>query len=169
MARRLLSLGTPESGVEGLRIEDSSNETPIELTLAAGHGLQEGDRIRVSGVVGNTGANGDWTIKDVDETGCTLVGSVGNGTHDGNPSCSVICDTTPFMAGRSAHVLISQGPTDAELLVEGSDDGEDWDTVANVDLSLGRQFQEVVLRRYMRCSLGTTESDGAQIGLVSSP
>jgi hypothetical protein len=57
-----------------------TNATPIVCT-AAGHGLVNGDDVWFSGVVGNTAANGFWTVSGVAGAAFTLTGSVGNGLY----------------------------------------------------------------------------------------
>jgi hypothetical protein len=59
-------------------ITAASNASPIIIT-SAGHGYATGDRVMVEGVVGNTAANGSWTITWVDADRFSLDGSTGNG------------------------------------------------------------------------------------------
>ena len=61
-----------------LTITGASNATPIVVTTAA-HGYETGDEIFIGGVVGNTGANGTWTITKISSTTFSLDDSVGNG------------------------------------------------------------------------------------------
>jgi len=58
-----------------------TNTSPIRIRTAANHGLNTGDQAIISGVAGNTAANGRWTITRIDNTRFTLNGSAGNGTH----------------------------------------------------------------------------------------
>lgn len=102
MSNKITSLGSAGSAVAGILISAATNATPIVLTLAAGHGLKSGDRLAVSGITGNTGANGEWTLGSVGATTATLLGSAGNGTYGGTPRAAVIMDTTPFMDDHSA-------------------------------------------------------------------
>lgn len=106
MSIKSLSLGSAGSAVQGILISAASNATPIVLTLAAGHGLKNGDRLAVSGITGNTGANGEWSVSSVGATAATLLSSVGNGTYGGTPRAAVICDTTPHMKDHSATLNI---------------------------------------------------------------
>ena len=55
-----------------------SNTTPIQITTPANN-LQPGQMVRVSGVTGNTAANGLWKITFINNTTFTLNGSAGNG------------------------------------------------------------------------------------------
>lgn len=107
MSVKTTSLGSAGSAVAGILISAATNATPIVLTLAAGHGLKNGDRLAVSGITGNTNANGEWTLASVTATGATLVGSVGNGAYGGTPRAAVIFDTTPMMRNHTGSMWIA--------------------------------------------------------------
>lgn len=64
-----------------LTVSGASNATPIEITTTAPHLLTNGDVVDVTGVGGNTAANGQWAISVVDGTHFLLVGSAGNGAY----------------------------------------------------------------------------------------
>ena len=102
MSNKALSLGSMGSAVAGILVSGSTNATPVVITMAAGHGQKNGDRLAISGVTGNTNANGEWTLSSVGATTATLVGSVGNGTHGGTIRAAVVLDTTPTMRNHSA-------------------------------------------------------------------
>jgi Putative phage tail protein len=53
---------------------------PIQIT-ATSHGYKTGQKITIAGVLGNTAANGNWTVTVVDPNNFTLNGSVGNGAY----------------------------------------------------------------------------------------
>jgi hypothetical protein len=61
-------------------ITGASNAAPIVITSAA-HGLNTGDAISVSGVAGNTAANGVFTITKVDDNSFSLNGATGNAAY----------------------------------------------------------------------------------------
>jgi hypothetical protein len=61
-------------------ITAASNASPISVTSTS-HGYASGDIIYVSGVGGNTAANGIWQITVVDANTYTLTGSSGNGAY----------------------------------------------------------------------------------------
>jgi hypothetical protein len=52
--------------------------TPITIS-SVGHGLANGQMVRITGVLGNTAANGTWAITNVTATTFDLLGSTGNG------------------------------------------------------------------------------------------
>jgi hypothetical protein len=61
-------------------ITNATNATPIVIT-SAGHNLQTGTKVTVSGVLGNTAANGDFTVTWIDADTFSLDSSVGNGAY----------------------------------------------------------------------------------------
>lgn len=125
MSLKALSLGLAADAAACLTITGSTNATPIVITLGDGHGLADGSRIAVAGITGNTGANGEWTLKFTGENTAQLVGSVGNGVHGGTPRVAVICDTTPFGKGHSA-VLSLPGNLVGTVAVEAYDSYADF-------------------------------------------
>jgi subtilisin-like proprotein convertase family protein len=61
-------------------VTDASNATPIVIT-SVDHALQTGDLVEISGVTGNTAANGLFSVKKIDNDTFELVGSAGNGAY----------------------------------------------------------------------------------------
>jgi hypothetical protein len=61
-------------------VTGATNASPIVITSAS-HGLQTGTRVIVSGVGGNTAANGTFTITRVNANSFSLDGSTGNGAY----------------------------------------------------------------------------------------
>lgn len=60
-------------------VNNATNVSPIQITTSTSNGLVTGQTVTISGVLGNTAANGTWTITRVDATNFTLNGSSGNG------------------------------------------------------------------------------------------
>ena len=71
------------SGVSNLEITGATNATPIVITSASPHTLATGDFASLSGVLGNTAANGTFTITVLSSTTFSLDSSVGNGAYTG--------------------------------------------------------------------------------------
>jgi hypothetical protein len=61
-------------------VTGASNASPIVIT-SAGHSLNTGDSISISGVQGNVAANGTFTVTKVDANSFSLNGSTGNGAY----------------------------------------------------------------------------------------
>lgn len=61
-------------------ITAASNASPIVIT-SAGHNRQTGDTLTISGVLGNTAANGSFTVTKVDANNFSLNSSAGNGAY----------------------------------------------------------------------------------------
>lgn len=65
-------------------ISAASNTTPIQITTSSANALTTGQTVVISGVTGNTAANGTWVISVIDNTHFTLTGSAGNGSYLGS-------------------------------------------------------------------------------------
>jgi hypothetical protein len=61
-------------------VTGATNASPIVATSVS-HGLQTGDRVTVAGVLGNTAANGTFTITRLSADTFSLDGSTGNGAY----------------------------------------------------------------------------------------
>lgn len=80
---------------EGEVVTGATNASPIVLTLNSGvtaHHFSPGNVIHCFGVLGNTAANGNFTIASTTTFTVTLQGSTGNGAFSGNGACYT---TTP--------------------------------------------------------------------------
>lgn len=64
----------------GIAITGATNASPIVIT-ANSHGLSNGDEVVVSGVQGNTAANGIWTVANKTANTFELSGSTGNAAY----------------------------------------------------------------------------------------
>jgi hypothetical protein len=70
------SLAKMDTGV----ITGATNASPISITSAA-HGLQTGNVVTITGVGGNTAANGTFVITKTGDNTFTLNGSTGNSAY----------------------------------------------------------------------------------------
>ncbi len=59
----------------------ATNASPIVITTSASHLFATGDTVYVSGVLGNTAANGSWVITKISATTFSLTGSTGSGAY----------------------------------------------------------------------------------------
>ena len=71
---------TPEP-TQPLIVSAATNTSPIEITTTANHSMLTGDSVYIVGVLGNTGANGSYTITKTSATSFTLDGSTGTGAY----------------------------------------------------------------------------------------
>lgn len=60
---------------------DASNTAPIRITTGTNHGLVTGDLATLDGVLGNTAADGEWTVTRLSDTVFSLDGSTGTGAY----------------------------------------------------------------------------------------
>ena len=67
----------------GYRVVSATNASPIVITGSGNHNLTSGDSVTITGALGNTAANGTWTITKTAANAFSLNGSTGNGTFTG--------------------------------------------------------------------------------------
>ena len=65
----------------GVGISGATNATPIVITAAHGIPVGDVDVMQISGVGGNTAANGTWIVQALTTTTLALRGSAGNGAY----------------------------------------------------------------------------------------
>ena len=65
------------------QVAGATNTSPITITTTTPNGLQNGDRVQVTGVQGNLGANAIFSIANATGNSFDLVGSVGTGIYAG--------------------------------------------------------------------------------------
>jgi hypothetical protein len=66
------------------------NQAPIVINTTQPHGFSTGDTVTIANVLGNTAANGTWTITLVDQANFSLNGSTGNGTYTGGGTATKV-------------------------------------------------------------------------------
>ena len=92
-----LVTGATRSGT----ISGATNAGPIVIT-SNNHGLTTGQRVAVAGVLGNTAANGTWTITVVSANTFSLNGSTGNAAYVNGPD-------TWTLLNNNVYVMLGQG------------------------------------------------------------
>jgi len=70
-------------------VTGATNASPIVITVSTAHGLADGQDVTITGVGGNTAANGTFTIASASGSTFSLVGSTGNGTYTTGGTYSV--------------------------------------------------------------------------------
>jgi hypothetical protein len=112
-------------------ITSASNATPIVITLPGNHGfpLNNGNvRVRITGVTGNTAANGDWAVVPVQAADppnqFTLLGSSGNGVDAGGGQWQRWAQLNPREkpGGQGGiHLSVLVDPNDSDTVYMGGD------------------------------------------------
>jgi hypothetical protein len=74
---------TSNAYINGATITGASNASPIQITTQFTNAFTTGQQIFISGVTGNTAANGLFTITNTGANTFTLNGSTGNGIYTG--------------------------------------------------------------------------------------
>ena len=69
----------PPTSVFG-NVGGATNTNPIVMNIPSGHGCFTGDQVLISGVLGNTAANGTWISTVIDSTHLSIP-VAGNGTY----------------------------------------------------------------------------------------
>src|SRR5581483_1481932 len=100
-----INIGTVGSWATAGFITNATNAGPIVITSNT-HGLTTGTQVQISGVLGNTAANGTWTITVVNSNSFSLNGSTGNGAYTSGgtwtatlaPAVIEVDGTRPFTA-----------------------------------------------------------------------
>jgi len=88
--------GTGDSSSRTIAVTTTSTTTPIVVTTGVNHLLSTGQKVTISGVTGNTNANGTFKVVVLSPTtfsifnATTDLAAIGNGTHGGSP---VLTDT----------------------------------------------------------------------------
>jgi hypothetical protein len=118
---------------DGCTVSGATNASPIKVTCVNEHKMQTGNRICITGVGGNTAANGCWQITWTGNATFTLDGSTGNGaytsggtvTPGGEPCASGCTVTIPTLSKRamfyrrrfldSSGTLIGVGPIETTI------------------------------------------------------
>jgi hypothetical protein len=90
-------------------VTNATNATPVVVTAAA-HGLATGSVVLLTGVGGNGGANGSFTVTVVDANTFSLNGSAGAGAYTAGGSWTLVGLWKLLLAG-SAIAALEAGKT----------------------------------------------------------
>jgi hypothetical protein len=113
------------TGTPSVFVTNATNATPIEITCNLAHGLTTGASVGIRGVLGNTAANGTWTVTATSTTKFTLDTSVGNGAYTANSGVGYWTgNVAAYEAERSALLALIaahwQGDLGAVLVLSAS-------------------------------------------------
>ena len=92
-----------------VQITGASNANPIVITAANTTGLLPGDQVLISGVEGNTNANGVHTVSNLTATTFELSGVAGNSAYTGGGTWLQVFDITGATDG--GEMLVTTGST----------------------------------------------------------
>ena len=111
-------------------LTNATNASPIVITSTS-HGLTTGALVTISGVTGNTAANGTFNVTKVDANSFSLDGTTGNGAYS---------------AGGTWNVTGLYGFTISAVGIDGYESGESYQIqftyeVSTVDNSQIQSFQ----------------------------
>ena len=82
-----VQMDLPENpDLQSFQVANATNTSPITITTTTGNPYFNGERVQVTGVQGNLGANAIFTIANVTANTFDLVGSVGTGNYAGGGS-----------------------------------------------------------------------------------
>ena len=164
------STAAPVISVEGIDdtglkvITGATNATPIVITSVA-HGLTTGNVVAIKNVLGNTAANGTWTVTVVDANTFSLQTSVGNGAYTSggnwymtwsatltgnNPVSAVATTITPAITATGLQTVAIGSATG---IVEGSvlliDDGLSTEEFVSVIAISGTNITAVFAQTHL--------------------
>lgn len=94
-------------------VTTATNASPIQITVDTALKLNTSYYVIISGVGGNTAANGTFSVTRVDDTHFTLNGTTGNGTYSGGGTVQVI----PFLHTGTTETANSQIEWDDPTLI----------------------------------------------------
>lgn len=90
-------------------ITGATNATPIAITCTA-HGYSTGDTVVITGVAGNTNANGTWEITNTGANTFTLDGSAGNAAYTSGGTVRLRNNTRVMLTTAVTQNIASTGP-----------------------------------------------------------
>lgn len=126
-----------------LTISGATDATPIVVTTTT-HGLSTGDVVVVSGVGGNTAANGTFVITVTDATHFSLNGSAGNASYTSGGTATF--NGTQFIGTGTSVITLTGSPLDSVYLQVQCSVAGTIGTSAQITISLdaGRTVYQTV-------------------------
>lgn len=99
-------------------VTGASNATPIVVDCV-GHGFADGDKVTISGVLGNTAANGTHTVANKTADTFELSGVAGNGAYVSGGKLTAGTDTAEGVINSNRAYLISDDDNVSLKFLEG--------------------------------------------------
>ena len=119
------SISGATSPITGTISNTSGVGSPITITTASTTGLFNGESVTITGVAGNTAANGTWTITVLGNgTQFSLNGSTGNNTYGGGGTWTtnnpIVVTTTSSTAGLQAGDMVTVSGVNGNTAANGN-------------------------------------------------
>lgn len=105
-----------QSSGDDATVTNATNANPIVITTLAAHTLTTGMVVTISGVTGNTAANGTFTITYVNATSYSLNSSTGDGVYSAGGEVNAYTQTSTVNTGQNN---LANGTTIFVLATEG--------------------------------------------------
>lgn len=162
--------------IGSLSISGCTNASPIVCTVSSvtGTSLRNGDTIIVSGVLGNTAANGTWIADVQTSTTIALTGSTGNGAYSGGGTISGTGDGTAVIYGTPQGYIVIDSPASAALILTCSSTcimnqsttptvPSDGLPIASVTITTGAWNTLTDTRRFLNAGQDAQGGDGTNV------
>ncbi len=151
-------------------ITGATNANPIKITCTA-HGLSTGDKVWIAGVLGNTNANGGYTITKVDANNFTLNTRSGNASY--TSSTGTVYSFTSLPKSANGTAIPSGSGITGRILIEIVDsNGVARDVTAQI-LSMGMTEGEpnaiVMLQRPLWAAFTQGSRDASTASATPNP
>jgi hypothetical protein len=101
---------TSASQQPAVNVSTISSGSPISVTTSGAHLCSTGDTVIVYGALGNTAANGTWTVTVTGSTSFTLNGSISSGTYTGGAAIRKVNNAVVRLATPLTQNIACTGP-----------------------------------------------------------
>lgn len=99
----------------------ATNAEPIAITTSVAHGLSTGNKVEITGVLGNTAANDTWTITVTGASTFTLDDSVGNAAYTSGGTVTVGVSQINYSSVPTASTGVGAAKVTARELLRSTD------------------------------------------------
>ena len=141
-------------------ITGATNSSPIVVGVANTTGVTLGSIVSISGVGGDTAANGTWQVSDVTPTTVTLAGTTGNGNYTGGgllsvPQVSALGMQNPTAVASDGQILVVADTDNNRVLI--------WNSIpAAIDAPPDIVLGQVDFNTVQRAATNSTSLRGPQ-------
>ena len=164
--------------ITSLSVTGATNASPIVLTVSSttGTSLRNNDTVVVSGVGGNTAANGTWLVEVASSTTIKLLGSTGNGSYTSGGTVAGAGSGTAYIYGTPQGYITIMAPSSAALIMTCTGTcnmnqaaSPDWPTgggsvpLATVSITSGNWDTVTDARRFLNAGYSLQAGTGISI------